>query len=179
MFDSSREAGSFGENLTQISLEVTNGLFKCPAKKCSRFLTFEEFWKKDCCEDSRKQDKIYEGMRSQRSRVFISLLEYLERKRKFDTLQAEYKRAMENCREKKKASENAEIYRDAIGASVISTANSFADFLKSNGTKPKFDDLTKHTRAHCLRQPLGIRQRTHASLETLQKIPKNERRCVK
>jgi len=118
MFDSSREAGSFGENLTQISLEVTNGLFKCPAKKCSRFLTFEEFWKKDCCEDSRKQDKIYE--------------EYLKRKRKFDTLQAEYKRAMENCREKKKASENAEIYRDAIGASVISTANSFADFLKSN-----------------------------------------------
>lgn len=134
MFDSSREAGSFGQNLAVISLEVTNGLFKCPAKKCSRFLTFEEFWKKDCCEDSRKQDKIYEGMRPQRSRVFISLLEYLERKRKFDTLQAEYQRAMENCREKKKASENAEIYRDAIGASVISTANSFADFLKSNGT---------------------------------------------
>ena len=110
---------------------------------------------------------------------FISLLEYLERKRKFDTLQAEYQRAMENCREKKKASENADIYRDAIGASVISTANSFADFLKSNGTQLKFDDLTKHTRAYRSRQPLGIRQRTHASPETLQKIPKNSRRCVK
>ena len=110
---------------------------------------------------------------------FISLLEYLERKRKFDTLQAEYQRAMENCREKKKASENADIYRDAIGASVISTANNFADFLKSNGTQLKFDDLTKHTRAYRSRQPLGIRQRTHASPETLQKIPKNSRRCVK
>jgi len=97
---------------------VTNGQFKCPAKSCSRYLTFEEFWKKNCCEDSRKHNRIYE--------------EYLERKGKFDTLQAEYQRAMNNCQEKKKASEIADIYRDAIGASMISTANSFADFLKSN-----------------------------------------------
>ena len=68
------------------------------------------------------------------SSLFISPLEYLERKGKFDTLQAEYQRAMNNCQEKKKASEIADIYRDAIGASMISTANSFADFLKSNGT---------------------------------------------
>ncbi|CBY12621.1 unnamed protein product [Oikopleura dioica] len=118
MYESSREAGSFSDNLKENPLEVTNGKFQCPAKKCSRFLTFEEFWKKDCCEDSRKHNQVFE--------------EYLERKGKFNTLQAEYQRAMKNCLEKKKASENADIYRDAIGASMISTANSFADFLKSN-----------------------------------------------
>jgi len=134
MYESSREAGSFSDNLKENPLEVTNGKFQCPAKKCSRFLTFEEFWKKDCCEDSRKHNQVFEGTISQHSTVFIiSCLEYLERKGKFNTLQAEYQRAMKNCLEKKKASENADIYRDAIGASMISTANSFADFLKSNG----------------------------------------------
>ena len=59
-------------------------------------------------------------------------------KEKFGALQEEYQRAMKNSIEKKKASEDADIYRDAIGVSMIATANKFADFLKANGTHSFF-----------------------------------------
>ena len=59
-------------------------------------------------------------------------------KEKFGALQEEYQRAMKISLEKKKASEDADIYRDAIGVSMIATANKFADFLKANGTHSSY-----------------------------------------
>ncbi|CAG5098883.1 Oidioi.mRNA.OKI2018_I69.XSR.g16059.t1.cds [Oikopleura dioica] len=118
IFASSSQVEAFGQNLIENPLQVTNGKFKCPAKKCSSILTFDEFMKKDCCGGSRKHSRIF--------------ADYLEMKEKFGALQEEYQRAMKNSIEKKKASEDADIYRDAIGVSMIATANKFADFLKAN-----------------------------------------------